>query len=846
MADLSKITLPNGSNYNLKDLVARTIEGSMSPIDSHTWTGVTTTANTDAAGFLYFAKIQPTSYADDWEIGYRVHAIMDGVSVGNGKGEETSYVYFYGARAYVHTYKTWNNIVNTSYRPYYNHVVYRAKQAGIDTNHKGHALGLRLYSSYNPNDSTYARTVQIDVLYMKDCTITWIDPMVVYASMDGTGSTNYEARQEFDGTTQGETHSGDRNDLAYYVRFPYTHFTAGTGGLKGYALMLQDGNGTWQSVHTTNATTTANKVKNPAGFRLGQVYYFNSGSNLASGVTTGDSTIETIHTLIDARYSFNVDADDLIGNKEVYLVGEIHSDGLFYLDSTWWTQTEPTSDNGKVYIPIGYSRLNGTSTYQIDFRGWRGAYWYKNGRFQEVVSSAVNATSVNGKIAITGLSSTGGSGLQVTKSDDTTSTFKVSTQDLVRPTGLRGLNDPTLQTLVSTTRANRLAFLPADQIIIEQTIDGGTTWTDAGVNNAVKLALFSETRPTVYLPRIDNKPNLLCGLRITFTAMKYDVPSGTPETEKYNYWSSEYVNSYERYCQLKELYFWLTATNNSIGITVQRANGATPNNWINLFNNSSFYMTGWSGCDYVSFSPGTFGGGTNQTSQPWNYRIILMTKGANGTSTMGTSTDAQSISEIRGYGDMVWGIPNQYMANDHMYNKDTNQNVTFPAQVTATNFSGKINNHTVNSDVPANAVFTDTKDLTQMTGTLTIDHGGTGATTAANARSNLGLGAAATYEVESAVANDSKLPTGAAVKSFVEGKGYVTTDTKNTAGSTDTSSKIFLVGATSQAANPQTYSDNEVYATNGKLSMKEAQIGGDSGPIARYNTTTKSLDFVFS
>ena len=40
-------------------------------------------------------------------------------------------------------------------------------------------------------------------------------------------------------------------------------------------------------------------------------------------------------------------------------------------------------------------------------------------------------------------------------------------------------------------------------------------------------------------------------------------------------------------------------------------------------------------------------------------------------------------------------------------------------------------------------------------------------------------------------------------------------DTKNTAGSTDTSSKIFLVGATSQTANAQTYSDNQVYATNG-------------------------------
>ena len=69
--------------------------------------------------------------------------------------------------------------------------------------------------------------------------------------------------------------------------------------------------------------------------------------------------------------------------------------------------------------------------------------------------------------------------------------------------------------------------------------------------------------------------------------------------------------------------------------------------------------------------------------------------------------------------------------------------------LTAPNFNGKINNHTVNSDVPSDAVFT---------------------------------------------------------------------DTKNTTGSTDTSSKIFLVGATSQAANPQTYSHDTAYVgTDGCL-----------------------------
>lgn len=85
----------------------------------------------------------------------------------------------------------------------------------------------------------------------------------------------------------------------------------------------------------------------------------------------------------------------------------------------------------------------------------------------------------------------------------------------------------------------------------------------------------------------------------------------------------------------------------------------------------------------------------------------------------------------------------------------------------------------------------------------------------------------------------------------VTGKGTTTmtmpanpnTDTKNTAGSTDTSSKIFLVGATSQAANPQTYSDNQVYATNGQLNGNSMRVA--EKVIMQYNSSTESLDFVF-
>ena len=43
------------------------------------------------------------------------------------------------------------------------------------------------------------------------------------------------------------------------------------------------------------------------------------------------------------------------------------------------------------------------------------------------------------------------------------------------------------------------------------------------------------------------------------------------------------------------------------------------------------------------------------------------------------------------------------------------------------------------------------------------------------------------------------------------------TDTKNTAGSTNSNSRLFLIGATSQAENPVTYSNSQIYATSGTL-----------------------------
>ena len=71
------------------------------------------------------------------------------------------------------------------------------------------------------------------------------------------------------------------------------------------------------------------------------------------------------------------------------------------------------------------------------------------------------------------------------------------------------------------------------------------------------------------------------------------------------------------------------------------------------------------------------------------------------------------------------------------------------------------------------------------------------------------------------------------------------TDTKNTAGSTNSTSKLFLVGATSQAANPQTYSYSTVYETSGTLNATKFTVDAEhTGGTIQYNAANVCMEII--
>ena len=65
----------------------------------------------------------------------------------------------------------------------------------------------------------------------------------------------------------------------------------------------------------------------------------------------------------------------------------------------------------------------------------------------------------------------------------------------------------------------------------------------------------------------------------------------------------------------------------------------------------------------------------------------------------------------------------------------------------------------------------------------------------------------------------------------------------DSANATNSTSKLFLVGATSQTASPSTYSNSNVYATNGVLNATSFSINESANIV--YNSSSKSIDFTF-
>lgn len=396
MANISKIKLPNSTIYNIKDNTEersdhRHYRTDLLPLESKTYTGVIGTANNWAGATFFFGSIKPTTWYAIWKIKFNIHIYVPGKDTFH----QTSEVMMTGDQNALRAYSSMNSVVN--HLVYYG-VLYRLKSAGF-TNGYGHSVGCRFYSSNYPIDTNYKRTIEVDILETENCTFNFYDSCLPYANIPGTGSTNYDSYTEINWVSNGLQEVGDSDtidDKAIY----FGGKTDASKGIWAGSLFMEDGNGTYQNIcaasdgtiTNSNRTVATTKIANTSGFKIGgKVYYSNTNYGANSNIS-GWGVVYTTVSLFDTRYAFNttLTANSLTPYKPLYLVGTV-SNGLFYLDSIWWTQT-PTA-TGKVYVLVGGVYDSTTSNCRMGLYQHNPWYYYNGTR---LVSYVGDAQTVNG------------------------------------------------------------------------------------------------------------------------------------------------------------------------------------------------------------------------------------------------------------------------------------------------------------------------------------------------------------------------------------------------------------------------------------------------------------------
>ena len=375
-------------------------------------------ASSQAAGYIFFGNVVPTSEdaGNAWYIRYRLYVDLeseDQTISQNNKYCHGVYECRIGESGNALIYAVFNQMFSTSYRPIYHHLITRyanSTEGGAtvtwQTKYADRAtnplkVGVRVQSTYA---DTQPRHYRIELLETYNCTFAFLDTIETYSSVYTTAK--YGACDAIT-ADNGLQESGDANDTTT-MQLTYSLITAGTSGIKMYSLVMQDASGKWQSL-TTDSGTGVGKTVNQAGFRLGsKVYYVYRSTDVAANDRIGTSQLRMNNANIDFRYSLNINTTaGHVGNlepyKPLYIVGSVDAnDGLFYLDTTqWWTQDEPSTENGKLYIKVCeaiYADYVNDRCYRGDFFGDGQMFWYKNGAFRAYEATAIQSVkTINGQ-----------------------------------------------------------------------------------------------------------------------------------------------------------------------------------------------------------------------------------------------------------------------------------------------------------------------------------------------------------------------------------------------------------------------------------------------------------------
>ena len=233
---------------------------------------------------------------------------------------------------------------------------------------------------------------------------------------DSTQSASFYTGSTTQKTTTGvwkiENYDSNETNI-YYTRIYSTAYTA-SEAIYRYLICLKNSETTYLPVTSTSNTTANTKTITTSEFDpFGQILYYNATATTSSGSAITSGVLNDAYPL-DLRYSFNV-ANVLTLKKDVYLVATPQSNGMAKLrnpstsgvTSGPISQTLPTTDDGYIYIYLGYAY----STTSIYLTRNHPIYIFKNGKLRQYTGAGTASYYDDGRYVNTGRSVSTASGL---------------------------------------------------------------------------------------------------------------------------------------------------------------------------------------------------------------------------------------------------------------------------------------------------------------------------------------------------------------------------------------------------------------------------------------------------
>ena len=493
--------LPNEDKiYNLGTNNQRwKIYGELQPLETKTYENVIATLNTSntvdqATGGFFYGKVRGTTYDTVWSVTIRVTATVPGQTSYN---TVTIYKLCATANTYL-AYSCWNAIKNTNARPIYYNTYYRINSTGYNNN-MGGWLGFSLYSSTNPTNTSYKRTVKVELLECNNCTVELQDNLITPANIPNVSTSGYynsatTGYDNFDAYQQGLRESGDvdSNDSAGYIRhFQNSSYIKPTTAMGRYILLLDKGDGQHViPIHATQASSNANQqVTNKSNITttafniFGPIEYYSTTANIAAEGNIDGRYHWTMRSDVDLRYSFNI-GTTLTAYKDVYLVATLETattaklrnpslvdaNAAVTANSGPISQTLPTTEDGYIYIKLGHAYSTSAIILTLD----HPIYYYKNGALQiytPYAAEASKAAIVTTTNAIARYSDTTGSFSDSTTTINDNGTITVKGKIMVNPS-----YDTTSNNYNDGVRINQCSTGWADVVL------GGTADSTSGTS----------------------------------------------------------------------------------------------------------------------------------------------------------------------------------------------------------------------------------------------------------------------------------------------------------------------------------------------------------------------------